>query len=101
MENTQTELYYRIRILLHESRNHIARSINTTIVQTYWEIGKYIVEYEQNGKGRAEYGKGVINALSKYLVKEFGGGFTPTNLKYMRQLYIYFPIGHTLCDRLS
>lgn len=99
MENT--ELYSRIRSLLQEARSHIVHSVNTTIIQTYWQIGKYIVEYEQDGKERAEYGKGVITELSKYLVKEFGGGFTPTNLKYMRQLYIYFPISHTLCDQLS
>ena len=47
------------------------------------------------GKERAEYGKGVINELSNKLVDEFGNGFTITNLKYMRQLYLIFPIGHT------
>jgi len=50
---------------------------------------------------RAEYGTGLIKYLAERLTKEFGKGFTPTNLKYMRQFYATFPIGHTLCDQLS
>jgi len=50
---------------------------------------------------RAEYGTGLIKYLAERLTKEFGKGFTQTNLKYMRQFYATFPIGHTLCDQLS
>lgn len=95
------ELYAKIQSLLQESRQKLIRTVNVTVLQTYWQVGKYIVEYEQNGKERAGYGKAVINELSKRLMKEFGGGFTSTNLRYMRQLYTYFPIYHTLCDKLS
>ncbi|MGM9737392.1 MAG: DUF1016 N-terminal domain-containing protein [Candidatus Cryptobacteroides sp.] len=58
--------------MLDEARRQVARSVNTTIVKAYWQVGKYIVEYEQQGKGRAEYGKGVISNLSKRLTLEYG-----------------------------
>ena len=59
------------------------------------------MEYEQQGTGRAGYGKAVINTLSRRLVAEFGNGFTATNLRYMRQFYQCYPKYHTLCDKLS
>lgn len=95
------ELYILIRKVLNEAKQNISRTVNSTMVHAYWQVGKYIVEYEQQGKERAEYGKGVINELSNKLVDEFGNGFTITNLKYMRQLYLIFPIGHALRDQLS
>jgi predicted GNAT superfamily acetyltransferase len=70
------------------------------MVEAYWEIGKEIVA-AQGESERAEYGKGLIEYLSKALTKEFGKGFTVTNLKYMRQFYLTFQKGHTLCDQLS
>ncbi len=90
-----------IRQTLQEARKSIASSVNSTLVRAYWQVGKHIVEYEQGGAERAEYGKNVINSVSKQLVAEFGSGFTPTNLRYMRQFYLCFPIYHTLCDKLS
>ena len=90
-----------IRQTLQEARKSISHSVNATLVRAYWQVGKHIVEYEQGGAGRAEYGKNVINSVSKQLVAEFGSGFTPTNLRYMRQFYLCFPIYHTLCDKLS
>lgn len=95
------ELYILIRKVLNEAKQNISRTVNSTMVHAYWQVGKYIVEYEQQGKERAEYGKGVINELSNKLVDEFGNGFTITNLKYMRQLYLIFPISHALRDQLS
>ena len=95
------ELYILIRKVLNEAKQNISRTVNSTMVHAYWQVGKYIVEYEQQGKERAEYGKGVINELSNKLVDEFGNGFTITNLKYMRQLYLIFPIGHAVRDQLS
>lgn len=59
------------------------------------------MEYEQQGRIRAEYGKGVITTLSKRLMAEYGGGFTETNLKVMRQFYLSYPKGHALRDQLS
>ena len=95
------ELYILIRKVLNEAKQNISRTVNSTMVHAYWQVGKYIVEYEQQGKERAEYGKGVINELSNKLVDEFGNGFTIANLKYMRQLYLIFPIGHAVRDQLS
>lgn len=95
------KLFADIRNLLQSTRKQIFRSIHSTIVRAYWQVGKYIVEYEQQGEQRATYGKAIINDLSKRLVAEFGNGFTATNLRYMRQFYSLFPIYHTLCDKLS
>lgn len=95
------QLFSQIKQVLDEARRQVARTVNTTIVNAYWQVGKYIVEYEQQGKGRAEYGKGVIKKLSVCLMKEYGSGFTVTNLKVMRQFYLCYPKGHALRDQLS
>ena len=87
--------------ILHAARKYVASSVNTAMVQAYWLIGKRIVMQEQNGYGRAEYGKQIIEKLSDALTKEFGKGFGITNLKYIRQFYVMFPIGHALRDELS
>ena len=94
-------LFAQIKKVLDEARQQVARSVNTTIVKAYWQVGKYIVEYEQQGKGRAEFGKDVINRLSQKLIKEYGGGFSAANLRYMRQFYLTFPICHALSDKLT
>ena len=100
-KNANSILVDNIRQTLQEARKNIAHSVNATLVRAYWQVGKHTVEYEQGGAERAEYGKNVINSVSKQLVAEFGSGFTPTNLRYMRQFYLCFPIYHTLCDKLS
>ena len=100
-EETMQNLYAGIRDILLTARNKVYRAANSEMVQAYWNIGQLIVEHEQNGNTRAEYGKEVLNTLAKRLTAEFGKGFTSTNLKYMRQFYQAFPIGHTLCDQLT
>lgn len=70
------------------------------MVEAYWNIGKRIID-EQGGKDTAEYGQGLLQELSKQMTKDFGRGFTVTNLKYMRQFYLTFPNGHALRDELS
>ena len=90
-----------IKTLINEARQHVVRSVNTVMVVTYWEIGRRIVEEEQNGSNRAEYGKYIIESLSKALTDEFGKGFGTSNIRYFRQFYITFPIRHTLCGELS
>jgi hypothetical protein len=71
--------------------------VNFAMVETYWNIGKQI--YEAQGESeRAEYGSSLLKFLSEKLTKEFGKGFTVTNLKYMRQFYIAFPNCHALRD---
>jgi len=87
--------------ILHQAKNYVKNSVNTAMVQAYWLIGKRIVMQEQSGKDRAEYGKQIIENLSSVLTKEFGKGFGKTNLKYFRQFYTMFPIGHALRGELS
>ena len=70
------------------------------MVEAYWDIGKSIVE-QQDGYEKAEYGTRLIAELSKQMTIDFGKGFTPTNLKYMRQFYLTFPNGYALRSELS
>jgi len=95
------KLYNEISSLIQQARSNVVQSVNWTMVITYWEIGKRIIEEEQKGEGRAEYGKYLIKTLSEKLTQEFGKGFTETNLRYMRQFFKAFPIRHALRDKLS
>ena len=87
--------------LLENARNKIASTVNTALVETYWHIGKYIVEYEQKGGARAEYGSDLLNRLSNDLTLKYGKGFGRSNLQYMRKLYISFQKCGTLSRVLS
>jgi len=80
-------LFSRIKTLLDNARTSVVRHVNTTMVITYFEIGRIIVEDEQTGKNRAEYGKEILKSLSEKLTKKFGKGFTVRNLELMRQFY--------------
>lgn len=91
-------IYENIRETVLTAKNKVYTAVNFTMVEAYWNIGRQIAEAQGV---RAEYGKKLIKYLSEELSKEFGTGFTETNLKYMRQFYLAFPIGHTLCDQLS
>lgn len=77
--------------LLEHSRRASARSVNAIMTATYWEIGRRIVEFEQKGEKRAEYGKAIIERLSSDLSSKFGRGFSRQNLQQMRQFYLFFP----------
>lgn len=88
MTNISTKnLSKKISNLLEEAQRRVLQTVNHTMVLTYFEIGKIIVEEEQNGKERADYGTYLLNDLSQNLTKEFGKGFSITNLKQMRQFY--------------
>lgn len=76
-------------------------AVNTHLVNTYWNIGKYIVEFEQGGKHKAEYGKALLQNLSKDLNLQHGKGFSLSNIKRMRQFYVEFPKGATPSHLLS
>jgi len=78
--------------LLSDAKNNIARTVNTTMVVTNWHIGQYIVEYEQGGKERAEYGTQLLKRLSEDLTKVFGRGYSYRNLRLIKQFYLEFPI---------
>lgn len=99
--NTEDHLFEKISTLIHDSRMSIARSVNQIMVQTYWTIGKEIVEEEQKGQERAEYGKALIKNLSKRLTEVHGKGFSVSNLRYFRQFYYTYPKYHTVCGELS
>ena len=87
---TQNTLYSKIAELLQAARQSVVRTVNQTMVYTYYEIGKMIVEEEQQGKERAEYGKQVLKELSKRLTAEFGKGFSVQNLENMRKFYMLY-----------
>ncbi len=90
-----------IRNLLKESRNKLQHTVNTAIVETYWNIGRLIIEEEQQGKNRAEYGKKQLEILSEKLTDEFGKGFDVRNLRYMRTFYSTYPIRNAVRSELS
>lgn len=90
-----------IREIAHRYRTEAAIQLNTTIVDERWEIGKRIVEEEQKGEARAEYGTNLLRELSKRLTIEMGKGYSPRALAYYRQLYVYFPDRKILQTRLQ
>ena len=84
-----------------QGRVKAMQAANTHITQTYWQVGRQIVEFEQGGKTRAEYGKALINKLASDLSLRHGKGFSRTNLISMRLLYLRYPISQTLSDLLG
>ena len=99
--NIQTNFYNRIADLLKEARRSVVQIVNKTMVYTYFEIGRMIVEEEQNGKERAEYGKHLLEELSKRLKTEFGKGFSVDNLENMRKFYSVYSISETVSRKLD
>jgi predicted nuclease of restriction endonuclease-like (RecB) superfamily len=90
-----------LRGLIAGARQKVLRAADTVQVQTYWQIGRHIVEFEQGGDARAGYGKGLLVALAESLTQEFGKGFDATNLRHMRAFYLSFPICDALRRELS
>ena len=95
------DIYQEIHDLLHKARQNIISNINSTMTKTYFLIGKRIVEEEQNGNKRAEYGKNLIKMLSEKLTKEFGKGFSETNLEQMRKFFKVYGIPQTLSEEFQ
>ena len=95
------QLLQNISMLLENARKKVVVAVNQTIVLTYFEIGRMIVEDEQNGENRAEYGKEMFVNLSLALTQKFGRGFSETNLKQMRQFYVSYSIRQTVSDELQ
>ena len=100
MLEVQNNIYQEIKQILQQARNKVYITANTAMVEAYWQIGKIIIE-KQNGNNKAEYGTAFLKNLSKQMTKEFGKGFTLTNLNYMRQFYLTFPKNHAVSDKLS
>ncbi len=101
IDKIHKDIYSNIKELMDNARNSVAREVNNILIQTYWEIGRIIVEDEQGNLDRAEYGKQLITDLSKRLTKEYGKGFSKSNLFNMRNFYLSFPIFQTLSGKLS
>ena len=89
-ENINLDFYNRIVELLKSARKSVVQAVNRTMVYTYFEIGRTIVEEEQKGQSRAEYGKQIIKELSKKITSEFGKGFSVRNLEQMRKFYLVY-----------
>lgn len=85
------DFFREIKEIIHQGRGKAYTAINSAMVEAYWQIGRRIVEEEQQGKERANYGTQLLKALSKELTKEFGKGFSTNSLYYYRQFYILFP----------
>jgi len=90
--NKYTSLIRRLADIIHSARATAVRQINKAQVLAYYEIGREIVEFEQKGKARAEYGEALITRLSKDMTENFGRGFSEMNLRNMRRFYLEFPI---------
>jgi len=88
--NTEDRLFEVVSRLIDDSRKQIVKAVNTAMVYTYYGVGRYIVEYEQGGKSRAEYGKGVLKRLSERLTDKYGSGWSYANLRSMRQFYLEY-----------
>jgi len=102
ISNTQYEqLKLQIGELLRQGRVQVGRAVNTILLQTYWQIGRHIVEFEQKGKEKAEYGTELLNRLSKDLTLEYGKGFSRSNIFLIRQFYLKFQKIQTLSEQLS
>lgn len=98
------QFYQDISNLLENARKQAKTAVNTAMVYTYYEIGRKIVEEEQQGENRAAYGQQLLLGLSEHLTKEFGKGFSTTNLKLFRQFYSVYVndrIGQTVCDQFE
>jgi hypothetical protein len=95
------DLISKIRSIVIDSRKNVVRSVNLELLKTYWTIGKHIIEFEQKGKIKAEYGKQLLLKLSKSLNVQLGRGFSRSNLSYMRLLYLRYPKCETLSHKLS
>lgn len=109
--HTYSTLISDLASLIEQGRKAAVRYVNTALVATYWLIGRRIVEYEQKGKERAEYGEALLKNLAKDLSPKYGKGFCERNLELMRKFYLTYSIsqtlsakskkGYTLCSELE
>jgi predicted nuclease of restriction endonuclease-like (RecB) superfamily len=101
MERRENDLLSAIREVVNQSRLRVFRLANSALLESYWQIGKLIIEDEQNGNVRADYGKATLKNLSSQLTIEFGKGFDESNLRNIRRFYLSFPIRDALRHELS
>lgn len=96
-----TPIIQEIKSVLDTARNHVAQQVNNELLNTYWNIGRIICEYEQSDPSRADYGKQTLKELSRTLTEEFGKGFSRSNLQNMRTFYLTYEKCQTLSGKLS
>ncbi len=95
------DMIAQIREIMNSARKNTARVVNNEQLLAYWNIGRVIVEHEQNNNERAEYGKQTLRQLSRMLTKEFGKGFSLSNVYNMRQFYLDYPKFQSLTGKLT
>ncbi|WGE62736.1 DUF1016 N-terminal domain-containing protein [Actinobacillus equuli subsp. haemolyticus] len=101
LQLTNDKLIANIARIIEQAKSQVRQTVNTAMVQSYWEIGRLLVEDEQQGEERAKYGKAILQNVSERLTAMYGKGFDVRNLHYMRSFYLAFPIRNTLCSELS
>ncbi len=95
------DMISQIREIMNAARQNVVNHVNNELLIAYWNVGKVIVEYEQDNKKRAKYGENTLKQLSKVLTKEFGKGFSVSNLQFMRRFYQTYKIQQTVSVKLS
>ena len=95
------ELVERIGSVYNRAKSNVISALNIEMLNAYWEIGKHIVEYEQKGELKADYGSKLLLNISKDLKLRCGKGFSRSNLSYMRQFYIKYPNRETVSHKLT
>ncbi len=101
VDNNYSHLIQKIGLSLENGRLNVAKTINNELLHTKWDIGRHIIEFEQNGNEKAEYGSDLLNRLSKDLKLIHGKGFSRRNVLDMRRFYICYPIWQTVSAKLS
>lgn len=91
----------KIYLMVQQTKVKVIQQVDNAIVIVNWHIGQYIVEFEQEGNNRAQYGKSLLTSLSKILTIRIGKGYSRSNLQNMRRLYLYYPICQTVSGKLS
>ena len=104
-DKNESDFFHSIAELIQYAKRNLEKQVNSTMVVTYFEIGRRIIEKEQQGAKRAQYGKKVLQGLSDYLTKHFGKGWSVDNLKLMRRFYVVYssavPIGETVFHQFT
>ncbi|MBR1816277.1 MAG: DUF1016 family protein [Lachnospiraceae bacterium] len=96
-----TDMINEIKDIIDKAKKNVAKEINIELINAYWNIGRVIVEHEQNNNDRAEYGKQTLKELSKRLTNELGKGFSRSNLQNMRAFYLNYPKCQSLTGKLT
>ncbi len=100
-QNTYNQLLDKIGTTYSNAKSKAINAVNFELIQAYWNIGKYIIDFEQAGNTKAEYGDKLLIGLSKDLSLKYGKGFSRSNLQYMRLFYIKYPICQKASGKLS